>query len=299
MNKGLNSDTSFSISLFVTKQIGILMKVLLIDRDDVAVGLLEGYFANSDYELVVEPDRNKVFNHGDLNEYQAILMDLSAQTNPIKYIIDLKAQLKTLPFIILMSKEGREKDVFKAGANAFLKKPIDKLELNEYLEQAQMFHHISKTLSDTEIKFPYHRGIISNSAMNELFLSCLDRTSRYIEDSFFLIFSLKNAKQLYEDYGADLEEQASQWMSNNVIRLRRQSDIMAQIGKSEFAILIQRPVYKDEPIDAAKRFRASFLQHPGADIPQFEGAHVNVNVNIKVVELPGARKHFDETIMRP
>ena len=38
------------------------------------------------------------------------------------------------------------------------------------------------------------------------------------------------------------------------MRLRRQSDIIAQTEKYEYALLLQRPLYETEPNEAANRF---------------------------------------------
>jgi hypothetical protein len=36
--------------------------------------------------------------------------------------------------------------------------------------------------------------------------------------------------------------------------LRRQSDIIAQTGRNEFCLMLQRPLYETEPMEAANRF---------------------------------------------
>lgn len=275
------------------------MKSLVVDRDDVTCRLIEKYLAEAGCEGIIEPDRNAVFDLENLDDFTVIFVDLSVLINPIKYLIDLKSRLKNIPYIVFMDKDGIEKDAFKAGANGLMSKPVNKQTLQHFLDCGTRFRMLARSLNDPEQEFPYHSGIISNATMNELFLASLDRSSRYVENASLITFSLKNAPQLREDYGEDVEEQASQWVANKIIRLRRQSDILAQTGQNDFMILIQRPLYKDEPIEAAQRFRTNILQYPESDIPEYEGAKISIDINISVIELPTANKISDETIMRP
>ena len=275
------------------------MRVLVVDRDEISLTLLQGYLKEKEVDAVIEHDRNQVFERDDLDGFDLLLLDLSTMSSPIKYVVDLKSRFSSIPYIVLMAKEGDEKAALRAGANGLLEKPISKQDLFVLLEQVGDFADLVRSLGDPENQYPYHKGIISNMAMNELFLSSLDRTTRYTEDCSLLVFSLKNAEQIAEDYGPEIEEQASQWMSNHVIRLRRQSDLMARTGQNQYMILIQRPLFKEEPLEAARRFVTGFLRHPGADIPEFEGQKITLDVNVRVLELPGARKAFEETVVKP
>lgn len=275
------------------------MRILVVDRDEMTNELIKNHLEGQGHEVVIEPDRNKIYNHGDVSDYGAVFLDLTALRNPIKYVSELKSQLNRLTYIVFLSQDGEEKKALKAGANTLLKKPIDKQNLDDVLEKIERFGRLYSKLRDTDKRFSYHKGIISNSAMGELFLASLDRTSRYVEGSSLLHFTLKNSDQIREDCGENIEQEASQWMANTILRLRRQSDIMARVDDNEYMILIQRPLFKEEPVDAARRFRASFIQHPGNDIPMFEGEKIMLNIGISVFELPGAQKIFDDTVNRP
>ena len=43
-------------------------------------------------------------------------------------------------------------------------------------------------------------------------------------------------------------------MAKHLVRLRRQSDIIGQTRRNEYVLLMQRPAYETEPVDAANRF---------------------------------------------
>lgn len=275
------------------------MKILVVDRDDVSAGIIEGFCKKESYSVTLEKDRNQVYDLDDLDEFDVFFMDLSTLSNPLRFIVELKNRMTRTPYVVFMSQDDDEKKALKGGANDFLLKPFETQIIGKYIENAKLFKNLVNDLANPEKQFPYHKGIVSNSALNELFLSSLERTSRYVEASALIFFTLKNSDQLDQDYGVDTKNQAAQWMANHVIRLRRQSDIMAQTGENQFVIFIPRPVYKKEPFDAAQRFRASFMQHPGSDLPQQAGKKINLNVNISVVEIPTSKKVFDETISCP
>lgn len=275
------------------------MDILVIDNDLEAVDLITRAVREAGGLVTVQPDRNRVLDMEGLDKLDAIFLDYSSLSSPKKYILDLKSKHNSLAYLVFMGGQESVKEAMSAGVNAYLPKPVDKQTAQQIASQAVKFKDLARGLADPDRRFPYHKGIISNTAMNELFLAFIDRTTRYAEDSFLLGFTLKNASQLKEDYGEKVRDQACHWMSNTLIRLRRQSDLMAQIGENEYVIFIQRPSYKDEPLEAAQRFRSSFLQRPVGDIPRYEGSPITLDIRINALRLPQAESIFSETVICP
>jgi len=71
-------------------------------------------------------------------------------------------------------------------------------------------------------------------------------------------------------------------LSQNLVRLRRQSDILGKTAPNEFCLLLQRPVYDNEPVEAANRFAASLKQQTD----MITSGSVKAMVRISLIDLP-------------
>ena len=78
--------------------------------------------------------------------------------------------------------------------------------------------------------------------------------------SYVVFITMKNYTDIKDMDGAYAAEYAVSKMAQYLVRLRRQSDIIAQTGPSEYALLLQRPLQDDEPIEAAGRFATSLSE---------------------------------------
>jgi hypothetical protein len=64
--------------------------------------------------------------------------------------------------------------------------------------------------------------------------------------------------------------------------MRRQSDVIGRLSSHDFGILLQRPQYESEPIDAINRFSEVI----GGFYQSFEDKALAPKVHFKLVELP-------------
>ena len=92
--------------------------------------------------------------------------------------------------------------------------------------------------------------------------------------------------------GAYAAEYATAKLSQYLVRLRRQSDIIAQTGKSEFCLMLQRPMYETEPMEAANRFADALRRFD--DICASDD--VKVEVAVTLVDLPVGQKHIEHIV---
>ena len=92
--------------------------------------------------------------------------------------------------------------------------------------------------------------------------------------------------------GAYAAEYATAKLSQYLVRLRRQSDIIAQTGRSEFCLMLQRPMYETEPMEAANRFADALRRFD--DICASE--NVKVEVAVTLVDLPVGDKHVEHVV---
>jgi GGDEF domain-containing protein len=147
-------------------------------------------------------------------------------------------------------------------------------------------------IGDDSEDFPSAGGVIAKSAFNQLFLSGMDRADRYGERTFVLFISLSNYKEILEMDGPYAAEYAVAKLSQYLVLLRRQSDIIGQTARYEYALLLQRPAYDTEPVEAANRFAESLSNIK--DI--VSSGSTEVKVTISLVDLPMGAKLIEHII---
>ena len=131
----------------------------------------------------------------------------------------------------------------------------------------------------TEADFPSQKGIIGKDAFNELFLSAIDRAHRYAERSFVVFIDI------------DADDNSFDKIASKIRYIRRQSDVIGRSCEKQFGILLQRPMYESEPMDAMTRFAEVLTT-------QMQEAELDdlVKIDLTLIELPFGRKHNEINI---
>jgi diguanylate cyclase (GGDEF)-like protein len=178
-------------------------------------------------------------------------------TDPKPILLQIRRMVHTYPYLCMVSENGGREAGIRAGCNDGLAKPLDPAALATSLESAVRMCDLVTRIGDESYDFPSAGGVISKSAFNQLFRSAIDRVSRYSENAHALFISIPNYDDIKIDDGKYAADYAVSKLAQNLVRLRRQSDILAQTGENEFALLLQRPQSETESVDAAKRFSAA------------------------------------------
>jgi PleD family two-component response regulator len=201
--------------------------------------------------------------------------------------------VRNYPYVVLMSQDMDRSEALKSGANDIMVKPLDASELERMVKNAQRLTALIRRVGDESEDFPSAGGVIAKSAFNQLFLSCIDRADRYGERSFLVFININNYNELLTVDGKYAAEYAVAKLSQYLVRLRRQSDIIAQTGKGEFCLMLQRPMYETEPLEAANRFADALNKFN--DIVPSDSASVEIGVTL--VDLPVGAQHVDHKIV--
>lgn len=231
------------------------MRLMVIDRDRSNAALVEQRLQAFGHEVVYEPSKNEALEHIGREEFDLVLVDPAPLVTARPFVISLRRALRRrFMFIGLMAYEANRSDAISAGMNDALQKPIDHDRLPVIVENAGRMIDLVTRLGDESYDYPNAGGILGKSAMNQLFLTSLDRADRYGEESYLMIITLKNFVTLRERMGEDDVEEMMHGLGTYLGKVRRQSDIAGRIGPNEFASLILRPMRETEPQDATARF---------------------------------------------
>lgn len=268
------------------------MKILVVDRDPVTLNLVMAKAKQAGHDVAGEPDKGLAVDRAINEHFDMILIDTSPMSNARPVIQNFRHRAIGYSYISLMSRETNQEGAIKAGANDVLVKPFQAENLLEALKGAECFLKLMFMIGDESEDFPSAGGVISKSAFNQLFLSAIDRTSRYGERANLLTIRIENYDEIISNEDAYSAGRTSAELAKLLADIRRQSDVLAQTGKGEYTFMLQRPQYATEPLEAAKRFFKTLYAKQNI----FNQSETTPLVSVNLVELPVGDVSFSRYI---
>ena len=268
------------------------MKVLIIDRDELNSQMLSSKIQNLGHQVQLETVKNTAIDHLSREKFDVVFVDPSPLTNARPLILNIRRTLGSYVYVVVIQSENSEVDFADAGANYTISKPYDLEQVDKLLTSAGRITTCISQLGDDSIDFPSAGGVIAKSAFNQLFLSAIDRADRYSESSYAVFIDVANYLDMLENDGPYYADFAVAKMSQHLAKIRRQSDIIGQTAKNEYALLLQRPQYETEPVDAANRFADELSKLKSIK----ETVESDPQIKVRLIELPSGKKVVDHHI---
>ena len=269
------------------------MKILAVDRDEMITQMIKNKLEPKGHQVFEETSKNAAIDRLANEAFDIIFLDPTPLTSPRPVILNIRRSVGNYPYIFLSSDTATQEEAIKAGCNDLMKKPIDAEVFDKQIDQAQYFSELVARIGDDSEDFPSAGGVIAKSAFNQLFLSAIDRADRYGEQTYTLFITMSNYRDILEMDGPYAAEYAVAKLSQYIVRLRRQSDIIGQTAKYEYALLLQRPLYETEPVEAANRFAEAFAKYEGLS----NGGGAKPEITVSLVEIPVGRKVVEHVII--
>lgn len=269
------------------------MKILVIDRDTLTTQTVRARLEALGHSVVEESVKNNAIERLAREEFDVVFFDPAPLNNARPVVLGIRRSVKNYPYIVLMSQDMEREEALKSGANNILLKPLDPSQLEAAADNAQRLTRLIRRIGDESEDFPSAGGVIAKSAFNQLFLSGIDRADRYGERSFLLFIGIANYNDIRELDGQYSADFAAAKLSQYLVRLRRQSDIIAQTGKSEFCLILQRPIYETEPMEAANRFADALTRLDDL----CAGDQVVVKVAVTLLDIPVGSKLVEHIVV--
>ncbi len=270
------------------------MKILVIDREDITARLMSNRLEPLGHKITLESVKNDAVELLALEKHDMVFVDPAPLTSSRSLILNLRRSTGHYPYIVQMGHDIKQIEAIQSGANAAIFKPMDNEILDITIDNAKYLLSLINRIGDDSEDFPSAGGVISKSAFNQLFLSAIDRADRYGERTFIVFIGITNYREISSAEGASTADYTVAKLSKFLGRLRRQSDIIAQTEKYEYALLLQRPVYETEPNEAANRFSEAI--NGFHDLFDTDG--VVPNVEVKLIDLPVASRIIEHSIVK-
>lgn len=268
------------------------MRVLAVDRDEMTLQMITSKLEGKGHQVFQETSKNNAMDRLASETFDMIVLDPTPLTSPRPVILNIRRSVGNYPYIFLLSETATQEEAIKAGTNDVLNKPVDAALFDKKVENAVFFSELVERIGDDSEDFPSAGGVIAKSAFNQLFLSAIDRADRYGEKTYVLFISLSNYQEIYDLDGAYAAEYSVAKLSQYLVRLRRQSDIIGQTAKYEYALLLQRPLYETEPVEAANRFAEAISKYDGFS----SNGLSNAEVTVSLIEIPIGHKVVEHVI---
>ncbi len=231
------------------------MKILVIDRDRTTIDTFETLSKDHEnIQLTVETTKTAAMERLKSEDYDAVFIDPAPQNDELRpFIIGIRRVCKTFIPVIVMSHKFSENDARSHGAGDFLPKPIDNDIFVKKLENIKNFTTFNSQLHDDTNHYPSAEGVISKSAFNQIFISCLDRSDRYGDKTFLMFTRIENIDDIQNTHGVEAASQLCDKLKYYTMKTRRLSDIAGRTAHNEICLMLMRPRNDDEPLLAAQR----------------------------------------------
>jgi len=269
------------------------MDILVIDRESLTNQLITSKLGAKGHHVVVEPNKNAALDLIREGAFDCIMVDPTPLSEARPVIIGIWKNIRTAikPYIMLLSKTATAEDSILAGTNDVLNKPLSSQALDIKIENAARLLDIGRKLAAEE-DVHSSGGMIGKNAFNQLFLSATDRAFRYGERSLIVFIHMTNHEAMLQALGPEGYDAVMQKLTAQMTFMRRQSDVIGRISARDFGILLQRPQYESEPMDAINRFAETLDKF----CQTFEEKTQAPQLHLSLVELPQGAQHAEKFV---
>lgn len=257
---------------------------MLIDRDRDIVEEIERICRDmGGVDLTIEPIKNNAIDAARADNFDAIFFDPAPKNEEMRALmIGVRRGNPNYTPIIIMSHQLSLDESRAAGANDYMKKQFDGEAFKKKLENLKQLGEFNKQLQDESIDFPSKDGVISKSAFNQIFISCLDRADRYGEETYLTFATVKNIDDIRTQHGEDVAQEICSNLKKYTMRIRRLSDIAGHTAENQVCLMLTRPANADEPRMAITRFAESMAEY--AELISI--ADTKAIINVRMMALP-------------
>lgn len=237
-------------------------KILVVDDEAVNIQVLLNHLAVRNYRTDYASSGMEAVEKIEKGNYDLVLLDIMMPRMSGYEVCEKVRETYTayeLPIIVLTAK-NRIADIvtaFDAGANDYLIKPLDRVELFARMEtQLSLKYAVRDALENARLANTdhltgiYNRRFFLNSGNREF-----DRTRIRGGDMSVIMLDIDDFKSINDRFGHDAGDRAIRELASLIAGNLRRNDIPARYGGDEFVILLPG-TGPDEASAVAEKIRA-------------------------------------------
>ena len=228
------------------------LPTLLLVEDSPTTTALLSKFLGSNYHILHAGDGEEAWQILEKNHDIALVITDINMPNMTGHQLLVKIRRsdgdhhKNLPVIVMTTADDNvdRNLAFLNGANDFINKPIDEMELqarvNVHYRLARTIRELESSrkalaelaLTDSLTRLKNRRAFFENGAR------ALSMAQRYVSDLSVILLDIDHFKIINDSYGHQVGDDALVVVANILTELTRTVDTVARIGGEEFAILL-------------------------------------------------------------
>jgi diguanylate cyclase (GGDEF)-like protein len=274
-------------------------KILLVEDDKIQAKVTRDYLESSGYEVLSAEDGKAAIKIAKTQNVDIILLDLvlpDMNGNEISRWLKQNEDTKGIPIIMLTSKSStiEKVDGLRAGADDYLSKPYNEVELN-----ARIFASLRTKALQDELKEKNReleelllkvKTLAITDPLTELFNRRhfetiiekeFNTSVRYKSPISCLMVDVDYFKSINDEYGHRTGDNVLKELANIIRNCLRKVDTVARWGGEEFVVLLPR-TDKEHAFQAASRILTTIADYA------FPGIKRQITVSIGIATVPNA-----------
>lgn len=225
--------------------------LLLVEDSQTTTALLSKYLGHG-YRLLHAKDGALAWDMLEQNPEIALVITDIHMPNMTGHQLLVKIRksedprYKNLPVIVMTTTEDNvdRNLAFLNGANDFVTKPIDEMEM---VARVNVHYRLAKTIRELEAS----RYALSEQATTDALTRLKNRRAffengakavvmarRYVSDLSVILLDIDHFKKINDTHGHSAGDEALVMVANILLELSRTEDTVARIGGEEFALLL-------------------------------------------------------------
>ncbi len=237
-----------------------LNDVIIIDRDRQAYSDIEAILNGAGLACHHALSLEEGMGLFEKTKASIIFADPKPQPTARPMIIALRrlgGKEATYPYMIAATPENSQDIALKYGANDLFKKPLDKANILEQINNAKRMIKFEGEMTrfEHDSSIPCAQGFMGRIATAQILLSSIDRADRYGEKAYVMNVIIDNANTLISEMGEANYQIAIDALKENLFQRRRRSDLIGHIDPNRLVITMQRTINDREPVDATLRMK--------------------------------------------
>lgn len=244
--------------------------ILVVEDDKIQARLTKTYLDASGYEVILAEDGKSAIKLAKTKPVDIILLDLvlpDMHGNEVSRWLKLDEETKGIPIIMLTAKTSPlgKVDSLRAGADDYLSKPYNEVELNARIQASLRTKALQDELKDKNRKLEELLAKVELLAITDPLTGLNNRrhfellvdnefklTQRYKTPTSCLMVDVDHFKNINDEYGHRAGDTVLKEISDVIKACLRTVDTVARWGGEEFVILLPRTDREDAAGTAAR-----------------------------------------------
>lgn len=273
-------------------------KILFVEDDKLQAKLTKDYLEKNGYEIIHVENGTSAIKVAKTQQVDLIILDLvlpDMDGNEVSRWLKIDQDTKAIPIIMLTAKGSTIDKVtgLKAGADDYLAKPYNEIELNARIYASLRTKALQDELKKknreleevlTELKTLSITDPLTEISNRRHFWSILEnefaRSVRFKTPISCLMIDADHFKNINDEYGHLTGDMVLKEIAKIIKNCLRKVDTAARWGGEEFIVLLPE-TDKEHALNAASRILSEISGHT------FAGIQRKITISIGIASLPG------------